>query len=162
MIEFNVDVNGVQKRINSLLNRLSHREPLMRNLAATMHGAVEDNFMREGRPHWLDLKYPQQANHKILQGSGRLAASIVERSDNDSATVGTNLEYAAIHQFGGQTRAHVIEPRNKKALAFNGRVVKKVNHPGSTIPARPFLSLTDDDEENIVQDVSDYLFHALD
>lgn len=161
MIEFNVDVNGVQKRINSLLNRLSHREPLMRNLAATMHGAVEDNFMQEGRPRWLGLKYPRHASHKILQDSGRLAASIVERSDNDSATVGTNVEYAAIHQFGGKTCPHVIEPRNKKALAFNGRVVKRVNHPGSTIPARPFLALTDDDEESIVQDVSDYLFQSL-
>ncbi|WP_337050178.1 phage virion morphogenesis protein, partial [Serratia fonticola] len=82
-------------------------------------------------------------------------------SDNNSATVGTNVEYGPIHQFGGKTRPHVILPRNKQALAFNGRVVKKVNHPGSDIPARPFLALTSDDEEKIVTTVSEYLFKSL-
>ena len=70
------------------------------------------------------------------------------------ASVGTNIKYAAIHQFGGPTRPHVILHHNKKALAFGGRVVKKVNHPGSRIPARPFLSITPEDEDKIIGKVS--------
>lgn len=53
------------------------------------------------------------------------------------------VPYAAIHEFGGKTKAHDIEPRNKKALKFQmgGKDVfaKIVRHPGSNIPARPYL-----------------------
>jgi len=35
--------------------------------------------------------------------------------------------------------------------------VKAVNHPGSNIPARPFLSLTDADRARMVSTVSTYL-----
>lgn len=156
-IEIKIDVGDVQKKLDHMLSFLSHREPLMREIAAQLHGAVEDNFAQQGRPAWLGIK----RDGMILQKSGRLVNSIVEYSDNDTAVVGTNVEYAAIHQFGGETRPHVIRPRNKQALAFNGRVVKKVNHPGSKIPARPFLSLTDEDEEKILNTVSDYLIQSI-
>ncbi|MBC3252852.1 phage virion morphogenesis protein [Serratia fonticola] len=157
MITIKVDSADFVRRMDHMLDWLSHREPLMRAIAAEMKDAVEENFAQQGRPAWLGIK----RDGMILQKSGRLASSIVAVSDNDSATVGTNVEYAAIHQFGGKTRPHVILPRNKKALAFNGRVVKKVNHPGSDIPARPFLALTSDDEEKIVSTVSEYLYNAL-
>lgn len=157
MIKIKVDSADFVRRMDHMLGWLSHREPLMRAIAGEMRDAVEENFAQQGRPAWLGIK----RDGMILQKSGRLASSIVAVSDNDSATVGTNVEYAAIHQFGGKTKPHVILPRNKKALAFNGRVVKKVNHPGSDIPARPFLALTSDDEEKIVSTVSEYLYNAL-
>jgi len=52
--------------------------------------------------------------------------------------------YGAIHEFGGTTSAHVIRPVNKSILSWMGpggvRVfARKVNHPGSRIPARPYL-----------------------
>lgn len=156
-IDIRIDVGEVQAKLDHMLSFLTHREPLMREIAAQLHGAVEDNFAQQGRPAWLGIK----RDGMILQKSGRLANSIVEYSDNDTAVVGTNVEYAAIHQFGGETRPHVILPRNKQALAFNGRVVKKVNHPGSKIPARPFLMLTDEDEEQIISTVGDYLIKSL-
>lgn len=53
------------------------------------------------------------------------------------------VPYAAIHEFGGVTKPHRITPRGAKVLAFqmNGKdtFAKYVNHPGSTIPARPYL-----------------------
>ena len=157
MIEIKIDLGEVQDRIDSMLGFLSHREPLMREIAAQMHDAVNENFAQQGRPAWLGIA----REGMILQKSGRLANSIVEDSDNDSAVVGTNVEYGPIQQFGGKTRPHVILPRNKQALAFNGRVVKKVNHPGSDIPARPFLMLTGEDEEKLVTTVGDYLTQSL-
>ncbi|CRL44649.1 Phage virion morphogenesis family protein [Sodalis glossinidius str. 'morsitans'] len=69
--------------------------------------------------------------------------------------------YERIHQQGTTNRPHVIRPRYKKALVFNGRVVKRVNHPGSTIPARPFLSLTEQDYQALTHTINDYLQHAL-
>jgi phage gpG-like protein len=71
--------------------------------------------------------------------------------------VGTNVAYAAIHQFGGQTKPHVIKPRYKRALAFGGVIVRQVQHPGSNIPARPFLVLTPEDGQDLVDEAQDYL-----
>jgi len=66
-----------------------------------------------------------------------------DEGDRIAASVGTNLIYAAIHEYGGTTRAHVIEARNAQALAFQmgGQDVfcKRVNHPGSRMPERSFL-----------------------
>lgn len=61
-----------------------------------------------------------------------------------SAAVGTNVEYAAIHEFGGQTKAHIIEAQRGKVLAFKGASGEMVframvRHPGSRIPERSFL-----------------------
>jgi phage virion morphogenesis protein len=137
--------------------------PLMRVIAGIMHDEVEENFAQQGRPRWLGLKAPvakRRQGGMILQDSGQLAASIEQGSDAKSAWVGTNKIYAAIHQLGGKTRAHDIKPRYKKALKFGGRYAKVVHHPGSTIPARPFLVITPSGERRILSAVNDYLRKA--
>lgn len=160
MIEIKFDSDRVFDVLGRLQRSVADASPVMAQIAGVMHDAVEENFAQQGRPKWLGLKAPvskRRSGGMILQDSGQLAASIEPGSDSTSAWVGTNKVYAAIHQFGGQTRPHVILPRNKKALAFGGRVVKKVNHPGSKIPARPFLSLTPEDENNVINKVWAYL-----
>jgi phage virion morphogenesis protein len=142
--------------LEALAQKIANRAPLMRAISEDMHAAVMENFEQEGRPKWL----PIERAGEILQKTGRLKSSIDSDSDNDSAVVGTNVIYANIHNQGGTTRPHVIRPRNKKALAFGGGVVKKVNHPGSVIPARPFLTLTDDDLNGVTQSIDDYLFKS--
>lgn len=163
MIDIKIDNSALLHTLERLEKAVVNRAPLMRNVAAIMADAVEENFAQEGRPAWQGLKpNPRRTGGKILQDSGRLASSIVSDSDNDNALVGTNVKYAAIHQFGGQTRPHEIRPRNKKALAFGGRVVKKVNHPGSDIPARPYLMLTEQDNAEIESTAEDYLRTVID
>jgi phage gpG-like protein len=80
--------------------------------------------------------------------SDRLRRSIMvagPKSDGKSfwGAVGTNVEYAAIQEYGGRTPAHVIEPKNKKALAFEigdeTIIRRQVHHPGSVMPERSFL-----------------------
>lgn len=58
----------------------------------------------------------------ILQDTGALRSSIRAHSDRDSVTIGSVLEYAAIHQFGG--------------MAGRGKKVR--------IPARPFIPVDAD------------------
>lgn len=55
--------------------------------------------------------------------------------NNESAVIGSNKVYAAIHQLGGQAG------KNKK----------------TTIPARPYLKLTDDNLEEILEQTKRYL-----
>jgi phage gpG-like protein len=95
--------------------------------------------------------------------TGRLRQSIAtgQKLSDHSGFIGTNVEYAAIHEYGGQTRPHQILPhgsalrfadpkfigpiRRTKAGKFFKRqtagtvFARSVNHPGSTMPARPYL-----------------------
>lgn len=55
----------------------------------------------------------------------------------------TNTEpYFLIHELGGKTGPHVIEPKKKSVLRFRGKgggfvFARRVFHPGSKIPPRP-------------------------
>ena len=142
-IEIKLDNKEVLTRLQELASRGENLRPLMKNIAGIMATATEDNFKDEGRPDkWVDLsvttkkqrqkigKYPGQ----ILQVSGQLASSVSTAYDNDSAVIGSNLTYAAIHQLGGQAG------RNKKI----------------TIPARPYLKLTDDENIEILEAIEDF------
>ena len=82
--------------------------------------------------------------------SGNLRDSIVHDVDYTGSAVSgavfsdNSVKYGRIHEYGGTTRPHVIEPKDPDGvLAFKvgGRQVfaRRVNHPGSKIPARPFM-----------------------
>lgn len=132
MIE--IEINNAQQIafiLNKLANSAQDRTPLMRSIAGTMESAVLQNFDVGGRPKWLGLKYRQGTP---LVDTENLMNSITSYYDNNVAEVGTNEPYAAIHQFGGK--------------AGRGRKVD--------IPARPFLVLTPQDEDDILEDVQAY------
>jgi phage gpG-like protein len=78
----------------------------------------------------------------------------------------TNVEYAAIHEYGGTTAPHDILPKRGRALAFamNGRqfVFAKVHHPGSKIPERSFMrSALDEMSPEIRAEFKDALTRVL-
>jgi phage gpG-like protein len=88
-----------------------------------------------------------------LYRGGALRRSIISNAFPDGSVIlGSNLVYAGIHQEGGTTKAHEIKARNKKALSFNGIVRKSVKHPGSKIPARPFMGVPRDFERQFFDD----------
>ena len=143
-IEIKIDNKEVLTRLQELASRGENLRPLMKNIAGIMATATENNFKDVGRPDkWVDLsettkkqrqkigKYPGQ----ILQVSGQLASSVSTAYDDNSAVIGSNLAYAAIHQLGGQAG------KNKK----------------TTIPARPYLKLTDDNFEEIFDEINKFL-----
>ncbi len=103
---------------------------------------------------------------EVLQSrSGALAASIAAEISSDPeqivATISSQgVEYAAIQEYGGETSAHEILPSKAAALAFvvNGalRFARRVEHPGSVIPARSFLrSSLDEMQDVIVAELAD-------
>lgn len=80
----------------------------------------------------------------LLNSIGASKKVTVESDGSVTGQIGPQgIAYAAIHEFGGTTRPHRIEPRNARVLAFNmgGKpaFARFVNHPGSKIPARPYL-----------------------
>jgi phage gpG-like protein len=191
MIEIALQTDQFEATLTRIAAAVTNASPVMAEIAGIMWDAVEENFRQEGRPRWLGLAPSTlqsrvggqlkrgrgvfksgawslalgqrvAASVKILQRSGRLAASITPSHDATSASVGTNLVYAAIQHFGGQTKPHVILPKNGKALHFGGIFARRVNHPGSKIPARPYLALTNTDNLAIEEAMSNYLRRLID
>ena len=142
-IEIKIDNKEVNKRLLDLATRGENLRPLMKNIAGIFAYSTEENFKEEGRPKWTDLaettkKQRKKTGHypgQILQVSGQLASSISTYYDDNSAIIGSNLDYAAIHQLGGQTG------KGKK----------------TTIPARPYLQLTDEDFAEIIDETENFL-----
>lgn len=143
-IEIKLDNKDVESKLIDLAKRSETLRPLMKNIAGIFAYSTEENFKEEGRPDkWTDLaestkKQRTKKGHypgQILQVSGQLASSISTYYDNDSAVIGSNLDYAAIHQLGGQAG------KNQSV----------------TIPARPYLQLTQNDFEEIIQETEKYL-----
>lgn len=110
------------------------------------------------KSHVINDKLLGQVLNRV---SGRLGQSIQQRVEtSDKGATGIvysagDVPYARIHEYGGQTAAHVIEARGNGTLAFlwhgNQAFFKKVNHPGSKIPERSYMrsSLADMKEEII-------------
>lgn len=142
-IEIKIDNQKVEKALLEIAQKTSNLRPLMKNIAGIMADSTEENFKVEGRPKWKDLSEKTKSARKktghypgqILQVSGQLALSVTTQYDDSSAVIGSNKAYAAIHQLGGQAG------KNKK----------------TTIPARPYLKLTDDDFDEIISIVEKYL-----
>ncbi len=129
--------------------KLSNTNPLMGDISRALQSETLMNFRFGGRPTWAGLAGGGKAT---LQKTGRLRQSITTSHTATTASVGSNLLYAGIHQFGGKTKPHVIRPRRAKALKTPYGIFKKVNHPGSLIPARPFVPI--DKGGNLQEDAS--------
>ena len=142
-IEIKIDNKEVETKLLDLAQKSENLRPLMKNIAGIFAYSTEENFKEEGRPKWENLKdstIKQRTKRTqwpgmILQVTGQLASSVNTYYDNDSAIIGSNLAYAAIHQLGGQAG------RNKTA----------------EIPARPYLKLTDNDFEEILHTCENFL-----
>lgn len=92
---------------------------------------------------------------KTLVQTAQLRNSIRSKSDASGFAVGTNVKHAATHQFGDE---RTIRARKAKALRFRvgGKWVSK-KQVRVSIPARPFLGLSDDDLEEIKGTVEDFV-----
>lgn len=156
-ISVTIDDSAVKSLFGRIGRRLSDSTPLMRIIGETIRSSAERNFTAAGRPRWKPSARAAADGGQTLSLTGRLRRSITVEAGNGWAAVGTNVAYAAIHQFGGKTRPRVIRPKNKKALRTPFGIFKKVNHPGSKIPARPFLMVQPEDWTEIGHAVNDYL-----
>ena len=137
MIDIKIDnLFVVLNQIERLQQGVENRYLLMRVLSGSMHTAVLMNFRRGGRPKWLGLEYRLG---KQMIDSGALRGSMSRLADNDTALVGTNMEYAAIHNFGG------MAGRNRKVR----------------IPQREFMTLTNDDKQGLMDDVQTYFQNLI-
>lgn len=147
----------------------------MKRAGVLMLGSIGKNFDAQGRPdkwsplsQWtLDRRRKEGKGAKILQDTGRLKQSMSYKLEGDNeVAIGTNVEYARIHNEGGTVRipAMTIRPKNASVLHWvdkggNDVFAKSVKMPARTvkIPKRTFLMFQEEDKENIVKIFSEYL-----
>ena len=122
--------------------------------AALAEGARESTLERfkqskgpDGRRWKTSIRAAQEGGKTLIQ-SAQLRNSIHDKSDASGFAVGTNVKYAATHQFGEPGRT--IRARKKKALRFQvgGKWVTK-KQVRITIPARPFLGIDGQDKADV-------------
>ena len=111
----------------------------------------------DGAP-WVPLAPSTLAQKKgpgILRENLHLMGSFRYQMLGQDLHFGTNVPYAAAQHFGLPVRT--TTPKHGKALAWPGgkHPVSKVNPPG--LKARPFVGLSTEDEERILEAVADYL-----
>lgn len=142
-LEIKLDNQEITSKLLDLAKKGENLRPLMKNIAGIFASSTEENFKEQGRPNkWTNLsevtikqrkkinKWPGQ----ILQVEGQLASSINTFYDDNSAIIGSNKDYARIHQVGGQAG------KNKKV----------------SIPPRPYLQLTDEDMAEILSETQEF------
>lgn len=159
-----MDMSQVQSAFQRLAMAVSDTTPIMRaigtGLVTSTQDRMDDGVGPDGSA-WAPLNPVYAAGKKgpgILRERGMrggLQSSITYRAGRDQVAVGSNKIYAAIHQHGG-----VITPKGSGRLVF--RLGNRVVHARSvTIPARPYLGVSSDDREMIVDVVTGALDRAI-
>lgn len=164
-MQINVKIEDAQAKelLREIMARTGNLRPVMQTVGEIVRTSVERNFAASGRPAWLPSGRVKREGGQTLSKTGRLRRSFslpeAITAGDDYVAVGTDVIYAAIHQFGGKTPPRTIVPLQKKALFWPGakHPVKSVQHPGSKIPARPFLMVQAEDWTEIRHAINDYL-----
>jgi len=160
-----VEAGRLRRQLADAQRRALNLKPAMEDIGEEWLISIRETFDAEGRPERWEPRKPRTgwarlggkrkaskkrgglrakakrkaAGMKILTATARLRRSITRRATSKYVEVGSNLDYAATHQFGRNT----------------GK--------GAPIPARPYLEFQDSDwpkfesilEEHIVGDLSE-------
>lgn len=102
MSSVSVEYDALNKRLQKMRDNLTNANKFTGEMAILLKKDVMDHFEKEESSDepWPSLKY---RSGKPLRDTGRLFNSLQEFNTKEYAKVATNLEYAAIHNFGGQT-----------------------------------------------------------
>jgi len=158
-VSISITINDAQVRraFGQLEGLMENTAPVMSAIGTALVASTHMRFVSQTDPDgaaWraLDPEYAAgKRNSRILTESGRLRDSINSEAGRDQVRVGTNIIYAAIHQFGG-----TIKPVSASHLVFRigGRLVMA---DSVTLPARPYLGISADDEAEIAEIVFGFL-----
>lgn len=96
----------------------------------------------------------EKSGRETLRESGQLMGSLSRQVRGRQLRFGTNVIYAAIHQFGGTIRA---KGGGRLAFFLGGSLRRPAE---VTIPARPFLGISAEDREEIVAIFTDFAQRA--
>ena len=172
------------------LSRLEQRDrrkalaTIGEKIVSATHQRFQDETGPDGK-RWQRLS-PRTANkrtgkgrrgyNRILRDSLALSGDISSEADSEKVVVGTNIKYAAIQQLGGTIekparRQTIYQRYDAKSGSLNQRFVKParsnfmrdvdVKAHTITIPARPYLGISDEDRKDILEIIANQERAAL-
>lgn len=150
-VSYKIDIENAELEafLESRIAKMENMRPFYKGVGQHMLNSIEDRFDSETAPDgsaWhahspvtiaLRLKKHGNAPLTILRQRGRLAGSFSTEASNTEVRIGTPVRYAAIQHFGGKAG------RNRKV----------------TIPPRPVLGMSPEDETIIAEMADDFLRH---
>jgi len=168
-----IDDREIQAALKRLVKATGDLTPAMKNIGEYMVQATEQRFDSETGPDgqkWPEVSAAtreRKKHPKVLTESHRLRGSIHPEAGKDSVEVGTNVPYAAIHQFGFYGQVNIPAHTRLIKTAFG----QPLKHPvwariepytlQQNVPARPFLGISEADKEEILTIIEDHIDMAL-
>lgn len=141
-----------ERRVVEFIERLravaGDTSPIWREIGQILYDGTMERFDRERTPEGAPWQRSWRAllqGGKTLQSTGRLRDSITLNVQGKKISVGTNVKYAPVMQFGA-----VIRAKSGKYLTFKTPMGGWAKVQSVKIPARPFLGLSKDDEQAII------------
>jgi phage virion morphogenesis protein len=153
------ELHDIEARIGRVIGGLAKPVRLMNIIGAVLESSTRQRFRTGVAPDGASWKPSVRATKKggkTLLDHGHLRDSITHDADDKTAVVGSNLIYAAIHQVGGIIRAKAGGMLTFNIPGVGWRRVAKV-----TIPARPYLGVSDRDRVEIADQVERYIARAV-
>ena len=152
MSSIKAELSGDTDELLKRLNRLSQLEirGALNSIAEGLRTSTVERFTEEKSPEgkkWKPSIRAQEEGGKTLTKTSRLKTSIRSEVSDRGLALGTNDIRAATHQFGDE---RTILAKNKQYLTFKiGGQWKNVTSVKVNIPARPFLGISKEDEQDI-------------
>lgn len=142
-VQLKVDVQDqFGPALRKLMLRTGNIDGVLDEIGSSLETSTQQRFEAEQDPQgngWVEhaqsTKKKRGSGASILRDEVDLYDSLTHEVQGSSVAVGTNRIYGRIHQLGGQAGRNLA----------------------TTIPARPYLGLSTDDEKEIGAILSDWL-----
>jgi len=170
-----IDINDaeIQAALNQLAAKLGDLTPFFKDVGETLLNSTRERFRTQTAPDgtaWAALSPAYRARKpshkdKPLTLSGVLRGTLTKQVDKDSLRIGTPLTYGATHQFGAAkgsfgTVTATINAYSRRTKTGSTTVkahTRRMSVPWGNIPARPFLGLSAEDRNDLLDALNDYL-----
>lgn len=150
----------IEHKLAGLVEAFGDLEPLMDGLGLYLESSTIERFETETAPdgsRWTPSLRAKQEGGKTLTDRGQLRSSVTHEAGSDWTAVGSNKVYAGIHNQGG-----VIRAKSGPFLTFalpGGLGFRRVAQV--KIPARTFIGISREDEDELVALSEDFARDAL-
>lgn len=181
-IEIRVDDEGVLAAFDRVEAAGLDLEPLFDRIGGGLVSSTQTRFQTKTDPQgrkWKPLERAtiraKKGDTRILQESGALLRSLTHNATPSYLEVGSADKKAGVHQFGAtieqfarSQRATFVRGRNgrlrfaKATTRLKSRTVRSITIGAHTvtIPARPFLDISEADAKMIVDEADAYIAEA--
>lgn len=159
-VKFNADT--AQAKIRDAMTSLSDMTPVFAEIGEYLVRATKQRFQQGVDPEgkaWAPKSPATMERYRrmgygnrtkpLIGPSGMLSTQVLTFPTRDGVTIGSNMKYAAVMQFGAAKGAFGNDA-SKRAI------------PWGRIPARAWLGISRDDEAAIIDIVDEHLAAALD